>query len=157
MDDNDINQKVAARILRQIGYQPDLAENGRKALAALDQKKYDHVFMDVMMPEMGGLEATQSIRARQKDSGPHPNYGGRIIIVAMTAHAMQSDRDKCLAAGMDDYLSKPVRPADIRGIIEKWAAATPALETKPAPAPQMETADAGPPVDMDRLNSLTRQ
>jgi signal transduction histidine kinase/HPt (histidine-containing phosphotransfer) domain-containing protein len=156
VDDNDINQKVAARILHQIGYRPDLAENGRKALEALDQKIYDLVFMDVMMPEMGGLEATQSIRARQKDSGTHPNYGGRIIIVAMTAHAMQSDREKCLAAGMDDYLAKPVRPADIRGIIEKWAAAaTPAAEIKSAPAPQMETAVAGPPVEMDRLNSLT--
>jgi len=155
VDDNDINQKVAARILHQIGYRPDLAENGCKALEALDQKIYDLVFMDVMMPEMGGLEATQSIRARQKDSGTHPNYGGRIIIVAMTAHAMQSDREKCLAAGMDDYLSKPVRPADVRNIIEKWAAATPAAEIKPAPAPQMETAAAGPPVEMDRLNSLT--
>jgi signal transduction histidine kinase/HPt (histidine-containing phosphotransfer) domain-containing protein len=156
VDDNDINQKVAARILHQIGYRPDLAENGRKALEALDQKIYDLVFMDVMMPEMGGLEATQSIRTRQKDSGTHPNYGGRIIIVAMTAHAMQSDREKCLAAGMDDYLSKPVRPADIRGIIEKWAAAaTPAAEIKSAPAPQMETAVAGPAVEMDRLNSLT--
>ena len=131
MDDNEINQKVAARILHQIGYQPDMAENGLKALETLDQKAYDLVFMDVMMPEMDGLEATHSIRVRQKDPGSHPNYGGRIIIVAMTAHAMQSDREKCLAAGMDDYLAKPIRPADIRGIIEKWGipAATPANQT----------------------------
>ena len=99
VDDNEINQKVAARILQQIGYRPDMAENGLKALEMLDQKAYDLVFMDVMMPEMGGIEATHSIRARQKDPGIHPNYGGRIIIVAMTAHAMQSDREKCLAAG----------------------------------------------------------
>ncbi len=154
VDDNAINQKVAARILHQIGYQPVLADNGRKALEALDQKIYDLVFLDVMMPEMGGIEAARSIRARQKDPATHPNYAGRIIIVAMTAQAMQGDRDKCLAAGMDDYLSKPVRPADIRGIIEKWAAPAPAVETKPAPAPQAETAD-GTPVEMDRLNSLT--
>jgi signal transduction histidine kinase/HPt (histidine-containing phosphotransfer) domain-containing protein/BarA-like signal transduction histidine kinase len=155
VDDNDINQKVAARILHQIGYQPDLAENGRKALEALDQKIYDLVFMDVMMPEMGGLEATRGIRARQKDSANHPNYGGRIIIAAMTAHAMQSDREKCLAAGMDDYLAKPIRPADLRSIIEKWATPSTMAETKPAPAPQIETAAAGPPVELDRLNSLT--
>ena len=76
--------------------------------------------MDVMMPEMDGLEATRNIRERQKNPADHPNYSSRIIIVAMTAHAMQGDREKCLAAGMDDYLSKPIRPADIRGIIEKW-------------------------------------
>ena len=74
MDDNEINQKVAARILHQIGYQPDLAENGRKALDAMDGKIYDLVFMDVMMPEMDGLEATRIIRERQKNSGDHPNY-----------------------------------------------------------------------------------
>jgi signal transduction histidine kinase/HPt (histidine-containing phosphotransfer) domain-containing protein len=155
VDDNEINQKVAARILQQIGYRPDMAENGLKALEILDKKAYDLVFMDVMMPEMGGIEATHSIRARQKDPGIHPNYGGRIIVVAMTAHAMQSDREKCLAAGMDDYLAKPVRPGDIRGIIEKWGipAATP--EIKPPPAPQIEIAGDGPPVEMDRLNSLT--
>ena len=120
VDDNEINQKVAARILGQIGYKPDLAENGRKALDALDKKKYDLVFMDVMMPEMDGLEATRNIRERQKNPAGFPNYGERIIIVAMTAHAMQSDREKCLAAGMDDYLAKPIRPADIRNMIEKW-------------------------------------
>ena len=72
VDDNEINQKVAARILHQIGYRPDLAENGLKALEMLDQKTYDLVFMDVMMPEMGGLEATHSIRVRQKDPGDPP-------------------------------------------------------------------------------------
>ncbi len=156
VDDNEINQKVAARILGQIGYQPDLAENGLKALAALDEKIYDLVFMDLMMPEMDGLEATRKIRERQKNSAAQPNYGGRIIIVAMTAHAMQGDREKCLAAGMDDYLSKPIRPGDIRGIIEKWALpGNPPIEIKAAPAPKIETSTAEPPVEMDRLNDLT--
>ena len=155
VDDNAINQKVAARILVQIGYQPDLAENGLKALAALDKKIYDLVFMDLMMPEMDGLEATRNIRERQKNPSAHPNYSARIIIVAMTAHAMQSDREKCLAAGMDDYLSKPIRPADIRGIIEKWSpSANPAEEAKLSPAPKIETA-AESPIEMDRLNDLT--
>ena len=156
VDDNEINQKVAARILTQIGYKPDLAENGRKALATLDERIYDLVFMDVMMPEMDGLEATQNIRERQKNSADHPNYGSRIVIIAMTAHAMQGDREKCLAAGMDDYLSKPIRPADIRGMIEKWIPqANPAGETKLSPAPKIETVAAEPPVEMDRLNDLT--
>ena len=155
VDDNDINQKVAARILHQIGYRPDLAMNGSKALEALDQKIYDLVFMDVMMPEMGGVEATRNIRARQKNPGNHPNYDGRIVIVALTAHAMQGDRDKCLEAGMDDYLAKPIRPADIRGIIEKWATPASPAKIESALAPQIETAAAGPPVEMDRLNSLT--
>jgi signal transduction histidine kinase/HPt (histidine-containing phosphotransfer) domain-containing protein len=155
VDDNEINQKVAARILSQVGYKPDLAENGRKALAALDQKIYDLIFMDVMMPDMDGLEATRNIRERQKNPAEHPNYKSSIIIVAMTAHAMQSDREKCLAAGMDDYLAKPIRPADIRGIIEKWGAAgNSPVEIPAAPAVKVELA-AEPPVEMDRLNDLT--
>jgi signal transduction histidine kinase/HPt (histidine-containing phosphotransfer) domain-containing protein len=156
VDDNAINQKVAARILHQIGYQPDLAENGLKALAALDEKIYDLVFMDLMMPEMDGLEATRNIRERQKKSADHPNYRGRLIVVAMTAHAMQSDREKCLAAGMDDYLPKPIRPGDIRDIIEKWALpGNPSEEIKISPAPKVETFAVEPPVEMDRLNDLT--
>jgi CheY-like chemotaxis protein/HPt (histidine-containing phosphotransfer) domain-containing protein len=156
VDDNEINQKVAARILHQIGYKPELAENGRKALAALDEKIYDFVFMDVMMPDMDGLEATRNIRERQKNSAGHPNYNSRIIVVAMTAHAMQSDREKCLAAGMDDYLAKPIRPGDIRSMIEKWGlAANPPGEIKAVPVSKVEISAAAPPVEMDRLNDLT--
>jgi CheY-like chemotaxis protein len=133
-DDNAINQKVAARILQSIGYQPDLAANGREALDALDKKPYDLIFMDVMMPEMDGLEATRAIRERQKDGVANPNYQSRIIIIAMTAQAMQGDREKCLAAGMDDYLSKPILPKDVRAMVERWGAqATPAAPVAPAP------------------------
>jgi CheY-like chemotaxis protein/HPt (histidine-containing phosphotransfer) domain-containing protein len=133
-DDNAINQKVAARILQSIGYQPDLAANGREALDALDKKPYDLIFMDVMMPEMDGLEATCAIRERQKDAAAHPNYQSRIIIIAMTAQAMQGDREKCLAAGMDDYLSKPILPKDVRAMVERWGPqATPAALAAPAP------------------------
>ena len=155
-DDNAINQKVAARILQQIGYQPDLAANGREALAALDRKPYDLIFMDVMMPEMDGLEATRAIRERQKAGAA--NYHSNIVIIAMTAQAMQGDREKCLAAGMDDYLAKPIRPKDVRAIIERWGVqsapveppATPASEAA-APAPAAEE----PPVEMERLKDLT--
>ena len=155
-DDNAINQKVATRILQQLGYQPDLAGNGCEAIAALDRTPYDLIFMDVMMPEMDGLEATHTIRQRQKD-GAHANYQRRIIIVAMTAQAMQGDREKCLAAGMDDYLSKPIRPKDIRTVLERWGTqvAEPAATVEPAPATETGGAGGPPPIEMDRLNDLT--
>ncbi len=166
-DDNTINQKVALRLLQQMGYRADLAANGLEALTALERQPYDLVFMDVMMPEMGGLEATKIIRERQQQPDKYPHCKSPIIIVAMTANAMQGDREKCLAAGMDDYLAKPVRPEDIRLIIERWAAAAAKLEPKEnagasvpashgngAPhAPQSPSEE--PPVDIDRLNEFT--
>ncbi|HEX3889407.1 MAG TPA: response regulator [Verrucomicrobiae bacterium] len=158
-DDNTINQKVAARILTQLGYKPDVAGNGVQALEAIDKNPYDLVFMDLMMPEMDGLTATRNIRERQKNPEANPNYSSRILIVAMTAHAQQSDKENCLASGMDDYLAKPIRPADVRGMIEKWAApATPAAENKPAHALKIKVPAAPaeePPVDMSRMNDLT--
>ncbi len=154
-DDNAINQKVAARILQQVGYEPDLATNGREALEAIDKKPYDVIFMDVMMPEMDGLEATRLIRERQRDATAHPNYKSRIVVIAMTAQAMQGDREKCLAAGMDDYLSKPILPKDVRAMIERWgtqamaAGTTPAQPAAPAPKtespkPMLQTTSAEP-------------
>jgi signal transduction histidine kinase/HPt (histidine-containing phosphotransfer) domain-containing protein/BarA-like signal transduction histidine kinase len=165
-EDNEINQKVAARILKQVGYTCDLAVNGREALEALDQRHYDLVFMDMMMPEMDGLTATRAIRERQKDSAAHPNYNSRILIIAMTAHAQQSDRESCLAAGMDDYLAKPIRLADVCGSIERWAPQIhPHAAAQPAVAPdtaiaaaaaQAVSSSAGEqPVEMTRLADLT--
>jgi signal transduction histidine kinase/HPt (histidine-containing phosphotransfer) domain-containing protein/BarA-like signal transduction histidine kinase len=162
-EDNAINQKVAARILKQLGYQTDIAANGREGLEALDRQHYDLVFMDLMMPEMDGLTATRAIRERQKDGAAHPNYNSRILIIAMTAHAQQTDRESCLAAGMDDYLAKPVRPADVRGAIEKWAPQIqPAADAGPADAPDATIAAEAvpvpvvePPVEMARLVDLT--
>jgi CheY-like chemotaxis protein/HPt (histidine-containing phosphotransfer) domain-containing protein len=154
-DDNAINQKVAARILQQFGYQPGLAASGREALDELDHQPYDLVFMDVMMPEMDGFEVTRIIRERQKSRTP--NYSSRIIIVALTAHAMQGDREKCLAAGMDDYLAKPIRPADVRQVIERWHVHCGRTEpVKPAGAAETAAVplSAEPPVETDRLNSL---
>jgi len=155
-DDNFINQKVAIRILQQLGYEPDLATNGREALDALGQKPYDMIFMDVMMPEMDGLEATRAIREFQQtcDKG---NFNSRIVIIAMTAQAMQGDREKCIAAGMDDYLAKPIRPNDVRAVIERWSVEV----SSPAPAPPVPprgtdaSTDAETlPVEMDRLLDL---
>jgi CheY-like chemotaxis protein len=169
-DDNIINQKVALRLLQQMGYRADVAANGLEALAALDRQPYDLIFMDVMMPEMGGFEATRLIRERQEQQSQFPNYKSPLVIVAMTANAMQGDREKCLAAGMDDYVAKPVRLADIRKIVEHWgaadgmgkplhtattgsqnatAASAPA-QAHAAPAPEQEV-----PVDMGRLLDFT--
>jgi signal transduction histidine kinase/HPt (histidine-containing phosphotransfer) domain-containing protein len=153
VDDNAINQKVAERILQQLGYQPEVADNGRAALGAIEQQPFDLVFMDVMMPEMDGLEATRQIRKRQM-TGEQKNFQSRIIICAMTAHAMAGDREKCLAAGMDDYLSKPVRPKDVRDMIEKWGGKIAMDSTMPrAAAPPETPTDA--PVDLVRMNDLT--
>ena len=101
-EDNVVNQKLALRLLQQMGYRADLASNGVEAIECLERQPYDVVLMDVQMPEMDGLEASRRIVARW------PN-GGRPRIVAMTANAMQGDREECLAAGMDDYVTKPIR------------------------------------------------
>jgi CheY-like chemotaxis protein/nitrogen-specific signal transduction histidine kinase len=166
-DDNAINQKVALRLLQQMGYRADLAANGLEALAALDRQPYDLVFMDVMMPEMSGFEATRVIRQRQKQKSQFPNYKSSLIIVAMTANAMQGDREKCLGAGMDDYIAKPVRLEDVRAIVERWGATaaaaevvtkTEAVQESKTAVPQKAASTASAseaPVDMDRLLEFT--
>ncbi len=154
VDDNTINQRVAVRILQQLGYQPEVAGNGREALDALDGKPFDFILMDVMMPELDGLEATRLLRKRQTNPA-YKNYQSRIVVVAVTAHAMQGDREKCLAAGMDDYLSKPVRPKDVREMIERWGGkmAAPVATIAPGESPTAPVEVI--PVDMDRLLDLT--
>jgi len=117
-DDNIINQKVASRLLQQLGYVADIASNGTEAIFALEKTPYDLVFMDVQMPGMDGLEATRRIRDFESRSARRPTK-----IVAMTANAMMGDRDKCLNAGMDDYLAKPVRPDALQATIERVASA----------------------------------
>lgn len=152
-DDNSINQKVATRILQQIGYKPDVVANGLEALDALDRKKYDFVFMDVMMPEMDGLQATREIRKRQK-AALSENYKSHVIIIAMTAQAMQGDREKCLAAGMDDYLAKPIRPSDVSNMITKWTASKNESQVLSSPASAGYSSPDAPPIELDRLAEL---
>ncbi len=115
VEDNPVNQKVAATMLEKRGHRVVVASNGREALEALDKERVDLVLMDVQMPEMDGFKATELIRDREKGNGGH------IPIVAMTAHAMKGDREKCLAAGMDSYMSKPIRAEDLFLIIEDLA------------------------------------
>jgi CheY-like chemotaxis protein len=111
-EDNPVNQEVALQMLERRGHSVIVAENGRQALTAIERHKFDLVLMDVQMPEMGGLEATQLIREKEKSTGGH------LPIVAMTAHAMHGDRERCIAAGMDGYLAKPIDPKSFLQTVE---------------------------------------
>jgi PAS domain S-box-containing protein len=112
-EDNITNQKVVQTVLEKRGYRVDTVSNGREALHALSMVPYDVVLMDVQMPEMDGLEATA--RLREKET----SRGGHVPVVAMTAHAMRGDRERCMSAGMDDYVTKPVRPKDLLQVLAK--------------------------------------
>jgi CheY-like chemotaxis protein len=104
-EDNLVNQKVALMMLSSLGYTADLAANGVEVLAALDRQPYDVVLMDIQMPEMDGLEATRRIRRRPADDQP--------LVIGLTAHAMVGDRERCLEAGMEGYLTKPVQVKEL--------------------------------------------
>ncbi len=112
-DDNPINQKVGLSVLNKLGYRADVAQNGLEVLKALEQKAYDILFLDVQMPEMDGLETARKIGERWP-----PEKRPRII--AMTGNALMGDREKCLRAGMDDYISKPVRIGELQAALERW-------------------------------------
>ena len=116
-EDNAINQKLALRLLEKRGHSVVIANNGKEALARLDEDIFDLILMDIQMPEIDGLEATAIIREREK------RKGGHLPIVAMTAHAMKGDKERCLEAGMDDYVSKPIKPAELFAAIERFGSA----------------------------------
>jgi signal transduction histidine kinase/DNA-binding response OmpR family regulator len=121
-EDNLTNQRVALRILEKIGYRAEAVANGQEVLSALGRNFYDLILMDVQMPELDGFETTAAIRRKEKESGRH------IPIIAMTAHAMKGDRERCLEAGMDDYICKPVQPKEIIAVIERRLRGDPLAE-----------------------------
>jgi len=126
-EDDKINQLVAVNILKRAGYQPDVAENGRKALELWEKHNHQVILMDMQMPEMDGIDTTITIRQK---GGIQP------VIIAMTANAMQGDREKCLEAGMDDYITKPVNQKNLIAMLQKWA-----IKISPLKIPQKQQAE----------------
>jgi two-component system sensor histidine kinase/response regulator len=118
-DDNRTNRKVALGQLRILGYTAETAANGLEAIKALELVSYDLILMDCQMPELDGYEATRIIRTREQALDGLCPWKAPVHIVAMTAHAMQGDREKCLAAGMDDYLTKPVGTPELKAVLER--------------------------------------
>lgn len=139
VEDKEVIRNVTVRLLEKLGCRADTAANGVEALKALEKQVYDIVLMDCQMPEMDGYEATAEIRRREGADRHTP-------VIAMTAHALEGEREKCIAAGMDDYLAKPVKGADLKAMLLGWVRRSP--EPVSAAVPQPEDA---PAVDMERL------
>jgi len=118
-EDNQVNQKIAVSLLRKLNCTADVVANGQEVLEQLSQIKYDLVLMDCQMPEMDGYAATQAIRKREQDTSRNCRWKTPMYVIAMTANAMQGDREKCLEAGMNDYVSKPTRLPDLQAALER--------------------------------------
>jgi CheY-like chemotaxis protein len=130
-EDNPVNQRVAASMLHKLGYGVDVVCDGNEALAAIAQRHYDAILMDCQMPGMDGYAATRLLRRQESESA----QGGHLPVIAMTANAMEGDRELCLAAGMDDYLAKPIEYARLKTLLEHWlpqqaASAAPVSEAR---------------------------
>jgi CheY-like chemotaxis protein len=135
-EDSLVNQKLAIGVLKRGGHSVTVANNGKEALAALEVEPFDLVIMDVQMPELDGLDATKAIRARER------REGGHVPIIAMTAHAMKGDRERCLEAGMDHYISKPIRAKRLFDVIEEAVGSpSPPKEADDSPLPEGEACD----------------
>jgi two-component system sensor histidine kinase/response regulator len=118
-EDNGVNQKLIVRLLGKLGYRADVVANGQEAIKAVCRTAYATVLMDCQMPELDGFAATKAIRHREQTTGTH------LPIIALTAHAMKGDRERCLAAGMDDYLAKPINPEALQVMLQRWIPPTP--------------------------------
>tara|TARA_Y100001934_G_scaffold264340_1_gene341158 strand:+ start:3804 stop:6218 length:2415 start_codon:yes stop_codon:yes gene_type:complete len=157
VEDNVINQKVAIRLLDQLGYRADIANNGQEAVDAATNASYDLVFMDIQMPLLDGMEATVKIRELEQRLGSA--RARPAVIIALTANAVFGDRERCLDCGMDDYLPKPVRPNSLKVMIEKWGPkivsdSGTGAETKTANDMTEANNDALPPVSIEKLRDL---
>jgi len=145
-EDNAVNQKLASRLLEKMGHSVLVTANGKEALQRFSESDFDLILMDIQMPEMGGMEATETIRNREQATGR------RIPIVAMTAHAMKGDREKCLAGGMDGYVSKPIRPVLLKEEIARVCSPHKLANTNP----EAHMEKIGPKGSIDRTELLAR-
>jgi PAS domain S-box-containing protein len=178
-EDHPINQQVILHQLEALGYQGECVGNGIEAIARLSQKRYDIVLMDCQMPGLDGYQTTQEIRKREATGSLGPSADGdssnpskphKTVVIALTAHAMSAERDKCLAAGMDDYISKPVQMNHLSALLERWIVrpeqrisqlsqpiepdpSTPEIPPDPAGA---IASDSPPSINMDRLEEVSR-
>jgi CheY-like chemotaxis protein/HPt (histidine-containing phosphotransfer) domain-containing protein len=158
-EDNIINQKVAVGQLKKIGFIPEVASNGLEAVEISGRTEFDIILMDCQMPHMDGYEASQQIRLREKERGDKHVY-----IIAMTANAMQGDREKCLQATMDDYLSKPVKDSELRAALTRAAAAIAGSPEAPKDDMALDLSDTEPDmptadglVDLERLQASANE
>ena len=142
VEDNPVNQRLAVKVLQKAGHQVQTANNGRIACEMVEQHPFDLILMDVQMPEMDGFETTAKLRAR--------HHQPRLPIIAMTAHAMTGDRERCLAAGMDDYLTKPLNVLELSAAINRWTG-----QIMPQPHVQEDEQSRLEPVDLPALQKLT--
>jgi len=150
VEDNEVNQMVAVELLAQAGYACKCADDGKKAIEAVFQGNFDLVLMDCQMPEMDGFEATRAIRRREA-AAPLPGRSDRLPIIALTANALNGDRDRCLEAGMDDYLSKPLQPDKLMEMMERFIARS-KVQVKASPVPAANHAAQGPaPIEVASL------
>jgi len=146
-EDNAVNQRLATRLLEKMGHAVKVVGNGREAVAALDGDEFDMVLMDVQMPEMDGWTAATAIRAKEVPSGK------RVPIIAMTAHAMKGDRELCLAAGMDDYVPKPIQARELQAAVERYS--TPkTMSTSPHHLPKPPPQSVRPVGPLDHTCAL---
>jgi two-component system, sensor histidine kinase and response regulator len=116
-EDNTVNQRLATRLLEKRGHRVTVANNGQEAIIHLQKSPFDLVLMDVQMPVVDGLAATRMIRKQEEETGMHQS------IVALTAHAIKGDQERCKAAGMDGYLAKPIRPEELDAVLQKYMTA----------------------------------
>ena len=139
-EDNSVNQQLARRILEQRGYSVTVAPDGRQAVSTWESGRFDLILMDVQMPELDGFQATAQIRQKEFATGL------RIPIIAMTAHALKGDRERCLESGMDDYLTKPINRMELYSMIEKYSPSSDSagLKRDPAPIPASELTKYNP-------------
>jgi PAS domain S-box-containing protein len=158
-EDNVINQKVAVAMLKKLGYSCEVVCNGHEAVQATQKNHFDVILMDCQMPQMDGYEATQTIRLREKMESAKPVY-----IIAMTAHAMQGDREKCIEAGMNDYLSKPAKDTELQKALDRSVEVRPPAEDAEAPQaaggpvdPNDIEIDENALVDLDRLEAAANE